>query len=1352
MPADRGMLAYCYQRSAFFCLLASFIFVSPIQSSSRESSTAPNSTIRGAPLFSGKAGAPASVSITPAPIRRDAAAGNALYYVMTVANHGAEGDTYALSAHGNIWPVTLLSADSSSKVTATGPVPAGGQFTFVVQLEVPGNAARGVRDSMFVRVVSTADSAVRDSALIATVALGPAAELPFVETFPGNTLDSVHWLENFGPATVTTAALNEPSPPTTLKLDGANSGGDLLQSQPINLARRNDVVLQFAYQRGGNGNTPEPADDLFIEYYNTDGEWLPLVRLPGDGPKMSGFAFESLILPLDACHSSFRLRFGNFATPGPFDDWYVDDIRVLDIEPGRLPFVEDFSDAALDPNLWPQNSRGEINAHALNIPSPPFALNLPGGSEVQTVPFDLSAENAVSLTCYFQQTGSGEEPDAGDDLVFEFRDAQNNWIELARQSGSEGGLPFFTRQEVVLPPAAYHRNFRLRLRNAGAEDRDDWFVDDLALQVFAPAELEVMPTSLALKLFEGDSASRSFTLQNLGVGDLFYRLRLTPPEFESATRKSLAAAHTIAYPQSYFDLHLAKGQDDWRRGLPQSQGRGGPDNFGYIWRDSNDPQGPTFDWEDISATGSRVPDIGDDDNVGPFDLGFTFPFYDSVFTKFRVCSNGFITFTSRASAFSNHPLPTPGISDLIAAFWDDLDARSGGVYYFTDGEKLILQWQNVVRTGGSAPFTFQLKLTPDGNILLQYLQIGAPSNFATIGIQNHDGSDGVEVAFNTDYAQNNLAVMIQRPASWLSYTPKAGRIDSGSSAAIAVHFQALGLQPDSAYLAELRIESNDPDEPSTAVQLLLEVLAVNDSTDHYPRVEKTAVRYAVRIDHATINNVALSSGDEIGVFTPSGRLAGTVVWKRSAPVRLIAYGDDPGTPQIEGFAAGETMFFRVWDSSRNNRDYPATATFIRGDGKFGTADSAHIAALVAQTNFTHTQQLAGRWSWISFNVQPDDARMEAVFEQTQQLQIVKNESGQAYIPGLINTIGDLEVLKGYSVYLANADTVNISGEEVAPFTPVPLHAGWNFVSYLPATNIPAELAFKTVLDKLEIAKNAAGQYLIPAVGNLNTMGSLRPGTGYKLYLNAPDTLIYPLGASAAVLAKHHLAALASTPKHFTGMERSSDNYIVVVQTARVNHAPLRAGDEIGIFTAAGMLAGAGVWPEKGALGIATWRAESKISKDAPASAGFEPGAPMRFKIWRHEEAIELEAEAKISRGDGAISHGAFALVELNAGAVPQSYALQQSYPNPFALSDRASGASAQTTIAYALPEAGQIAIRIYNMLGQLVQTLRDERQEPGFHTVKWNGLDQRGHRVAAGVYFYRMNAGKFQAVRKLVVM
>ena len=1292
------------------------------------------------------------VRITPAPIQREAAAGHPVYFLMTVANLGAEADTFHLSLTGNSWPVTVLAADTITKITKTGPLTAGGQFALVVQIDVPNNAARGVRDTVRVHAISTRDANVRDAALIATTSLGPAADLPFIENFPTNTLNQTRWLNNAGPALINTDAANEPSAPFAVNFDGADISGDVISSQPINLSRKRDVVLQFAYERGGNGNRPEAGDDFFVEYYNVDGEWLPLLSLPGAGVTMLNFATESALLPRDAYHSSFRVRFGNIATQGPFDDWYLDDVRVLEITPGKIPFADDFPAAALDPNKWPQVSGTLVNNVALNPPSTPFAVNLQGGSELQSRPLDLAAENAVSLKYQFEQTGGGEEPDPGDDLVIEYRDALNNWIELARHLGSEGGLPVFTRREVVLPPPAYHRDFRVRFRNLGAPGRDDWFVDDIVLDVFAPSDIEVAPTALNVKLFEDDEATRNVTLNNLGVGDLFYRLRIVPPEFEAAR------ARAQKYPAAFYTATFLKGETDWRRGrdviAPRENSigaaRGGPDNFGYTWRDSDDPRGPVFQWEDISAIGTRILDLGDDDNVGNFPLGFAFPFYDSVFTKFRVCSNGFISFTSTANFFSNNPIPSIGsVADLIAPFWDDLDARPGAVYYHGNAQRLIVQWQNVVRAGSSERFTFQLMLFPSGNIRFQYLQVSAPNNFATVGIQNHDGSDGIEVAFNTTFVKPNLAVQIERPASWLSYSPKVGSLTSGGTLDLAVHFSARDLRPDSTYRAELRIESNDLDEPSTAVQLTLEVLALDDSTRHFPDPETTNVKYPIVIDAASLNGEALASGDEIGVFTSSGKIAGALVWRRDRAGRMLAYGDDPNTTRIEGFLPGEPMYFRIWDSSRNDRDYPANATYIRGDGRFGTADSARIAMLEANTTFARRKDLQSNWSWISFNVRPTSTDVAELLASTKQLRIMKDGQGRAFIPNVLNTIQNLDPLAGYSVYLDAADSIALSGEEVAPFTPLPLQAGWNFISFLPAQRILAPLALFSVYDRLVIAKNDVGGFYIPSIGNVNTLGDMQPGEGYKVYLSAPDTLVYPLGglpnAQPKAVANARVTSNSAT-RHFKAVQYGSENYIVLVNAVSVQGASLQAGDEIGIFTHKGELVGAGVWPASGALGIAAWRAE--ISPEE--ARGFAPGMKMYFKAWRQADNVEIELHGKFQRGDGTFAHEAFALVELVDSALPETFALEQNYPNPVALATGKN--SFATTIRYALPEPSRVTIRIYDMLGQLVRTLTEDAREAGFHRVQWDGNNAAGKQVAAGIYFYRMQAGKFEARRKLLVV
>ncbi|NUM76974.1 T9SS type A sorting domain-containing protein, partial [candidate division KSB1 bacterium] len=75
-----------------------------------------------------------------------------------------------------------------------------------------------------------------------------------------------------------------------------------------------------------------------------------------------------------------------------------------------------------------------------------------------------------------------------------------------------------------------------------------------------------------------------------------------------------------------------------------------------------------------------------------------------------------------------------------------------------------------------------------------------------------------------------------------------------------------------------------------------------------------------------------------------------------------------------------------------------------------------------------------------------------------------------------------------------------------------------------------------------------------------------------------------------------------------------------------------------------------------------------------------------------------------------------------------------------------------TTIGFALPEAGEVTLAIYNMSGQLVKRLVAGELSAGRHDLVWEATDERGSRVASGVYVYVLQAGDFVAQRKLVLM
>jgi hypothetical protein len=93
--------------------------------------------------------------------------------------------------------------------------------------------------------------------------------------------------------------------------------------------------------------------------------------------------------------------------------------------------------------------------------------------------------------------------------------------------------------------------------------------------------------------------------------------------------------------------------------------------------------------------------------------------------------------------------------------------------------------------------------------------------------------------------------------------------------------------------------------------------------------------------------------------------------------------------------------------------------------------------------------------------------------------------------------------------------------------------------------------------------------------------------------------------------------------------------------------------------------------------------------------------------------------------------------------IPDGYNLVQNYPNPF---------NPTTKIDYGLPEASNVRLIIYDILGREVTTLVNGVQEPGYKSITWNGKNTFGNNVGAGMYFYQLKAGEFMQVKKMVLL
>jgi hypothetical protein len=137
-------------------------------------------------------------------------------------------------------------------------------------------------------------------------------------------------------------------------------------------------------------------------------------------------------------------------------------------------------------------------------------------------------------------------------------------------------------------------------------------------------------------------------------------------------------------------------------------------------------------------------------------------------------------------------------------------------------------------------------------------------------------------------------------------------------------------------------------------------------------------------------------------------------------------------------------------------------------------------------------------------------------------------------------------------------------------------------------------------------------------------------------------------------------------------------------------------------------------------------------------------ATLTFKVLR-----EFEDDARFEIAEGivfdpkALSNPAVVQGVLNVQSTPTEFTLLQNFPNPF---------NPETTIKYALAEAADVQLRIYNILGQSVRTLVAERQSAGRYQIRWNGTDDRGMTVSSGVYFYQIVAGKFKDGKRLMLL
>lgn len=315
--------------------------------------------------------------------------------------------------------------------------------------------------------------------------------------------------------------------------------------------------------------------------------------------------------------------------------------------------------------------------------------------------------------------------------------------------------------------------------------------------------------------------------------------------------------------------------------VPEStRNSGGPDLYGYSWQDSSE-EGLDFVWNDISQVGTSVNFISTDDFV-ELALPFDFPFYGELKSLAKVSTNGYITFGEDGVDYSNDPIPSPfQPNDLIAIFWDDLNGSSADFYYYFDEENrsFIVQYTNFPFFNGTGNLNFQAHLHENGDIYFYYDLMEGNLYSATIGIENSDATDGLQVIYNGNYLTNYHAIKLSYNAAWLDLDKWQGQISENEPETISINFPQY-LLPTGEYAATVKIHTNDPENPLVEIPLSVNITTVSNDDNSVEAVSSLLHQnYPNPFNPETTINFYLAKSGQVTVeiFDIKGRKVKTLV-------------------------------------------------------------------------------------------------------------------------------------------------------------------------------------------------------------------------------------------------------------------------------------------------------------------------------------------------------------------------------------------------------------------------------------------------------------------------------------------
>ncbi len=391
------------------------------------------------------------------------------------------------------------------------------------------------------------------------------------------------------------------------------------------------------------------------------------------------------------------------------------------------------------------------------------------------------------------------------------------------------------------------------------------------------------------------------------------------------------------------------------------------------------------------------------------------------------------------------------------------------------------------------------------------------------------------------------------------------------------------------------------------------------------------------------------------------------------------------------------------------------------------------------------------WNLASINIRPSDeelydgdpgpeiplmmAQLRRPNNGAHHVILMKNERGAFYSPQFgFNRIPYWNFTEGYQVRVDESVEATWEGVPINPQADVLISRGWNMIAYFPEYQLDASsrgglYVISPIRDDVIIAKDGLGNFMIPA-RNFSNMPPWREGLGYQINVDQDVVLNYPQ-------AQNQGAALAVNPEvkgRWADIPSTGTNMSLLI--TRISGVDLSTGDQVVAFDVNGRMVGSGL-ATSGMVGLAVWGKD--ITTDEVE--GLLDGQAFVLKFWdsSKDETFNLSI-TRVQTGEGLVYHAdGFSVVDaVLSPDIPSEFYLAGAYPNPF---------NSITRIAFGLPEAAHVSIRIYDLTGRVVDTIIDGDITAGHHFIDWTGIEQ-----GSGIYIARIESARFNSSRKIVLI